>query len=114
MNYSIFIAKLLKKAEQGFFEDGTPVSEVLVEFYEGNQPFSPEKLQISLWGELSQDIIEHYSVNDYIIIEGYLSYGENNIDNTSNDMQNQLELTVVKLYPFLLKHQILKKNKFPF
>lgn len=114
MNYSIFIVKLLKKAEQGFFEDGTTVSEVLVEFYDINQPLSVEKLQVSLWGELSQEIIENYVVNDYILIEGYLSYGDTNMDDLSNQMQNQLELTAVKLYPFLLKHQNLKINKFPF
>jgi hypothetical protein len=48
-----------------------------------------------LWGNLARDVLEYYKVNDYIIIEGYLSISK-------KKKSKKVEITVLKAYPFLL------------
>ena len=49
-----------------------------------------------IWGNLAYDFINYYSVNDYILIEGYVS-------TSLNDTINPLEINIIKFYPFLLQ-----------
>lgn len=103
MNYSIFIVKIIQSPEQSFFEDDTSVTEVLVKFPQFlNRNFS-DIFQISVWGNLAHDVAKYYDVNDYLIIEGYISLRDNHSDNFGTKKDKQLEFTVSKLYPFLLK-----------
>ena len=55
-------------------------------------------INLVFWGKLSQDVANYYRVNDYIIIEGYLSL------RNKKAIQNfkKVEITVLKVYPFLL------------
>ena len=36
-------------------------------------------INLVFWGKFSQDIINYYEINDYIIIEGYLSIRDKKI-----------------------------------
>ena len=105
MNYSIFIVKIIQSPEQSFFEDDTSVTEVLVKFPQFlNRNFS-DIFQISVWGNLAHDVAKYYDVNDYLIIEGYISLRDNHSDNFGTKKDKQLEFTVAKLYPFLLNNK---------
>jgi len=58
-----------------------------------------ETLRVLVWGNLAEDIIKYYQVNDYIIIEGYVrNFSETGI-------KDQVEVSVKKVYPFLLNSQ---------
>ena len=52
-------------------------------------------INLIFWGKLSDDIIGYYNINDYIIVEGYLSL-------KNNKTFKKVEITVLKVYPFLL------------
>ena len=55
-------------------------------------------INCTVWGELAYDLIKYYRINDYVLIEGYLSV-LNNLDNTNASTPYNLSIT--KLYPFL-------------
>ena len=57
-------------------------------------------INLVFWGKLSQDIANYYKIGDYIIIEGYLSLRDKKMLTNSK----KVEITVVKVYPFLLSY----------
>ena len=118
MNYSIFIVKIIEPPEQSFFEDETTVTEVLVQFPQYLTKNYSDIIQISVWGNLANDVIKYYKVNDYLIVEGYLSLRDTNFENFSIKKDKQVEFTVIKLYPFLLTNKTFneqnKENELPF
>ena len=118
MNYSVFIVKIIQTPEQIFFEDNTVATEMLVRIspiYETNYS---DILQISVWGPLGQDVAQYYKINDYAIIEGYLSLRENIFNDFVLKEEKSIEFSVLKFYPFLLGNfffnQRGERNELPF
>jgi hypothetical protein len=118
MNYSIFIVKVVQGPEQSFFDDETTVTEMLVQFPQYLSKDFSEIFQISIWGNLAHDAAKYYSINDYLIIEGYLSLRDNILFNQTLEIDKHIEFTVMKLYPFLLENKMPvsldKLEEFPF
>jgi hypothetical protein len=52
-------------------------------------------------GNLARDVATYYKINDYILIEGYLSLRDKRGSNLIAQPSKQIEITVLKLYPFL-------------
>ena len=65
-----------------------------------NKVQSPIVIYSTIWGNLAYDIISYYRINDYALIEGYISTSSNNKKNDS-----LINLNITKLYPFLFKVQ---------
>jgi hypothetical protein len=59
---------------------------------------------LSFWGNLARDVTTYYKVNDYLIIEGYLSVRDKKNLNLLSSKSKKIEITVLKVYPFLLKY----------
>ena len=54
------------------------------------------------WGKLAQDILNFYKMNDYILIEGYVSL-QNTLNFGSNFLiSERVEVTLLKVYPLFL------------
>jgi len=47
--------------------------------------------------------MDYYKINDYIIIEGYISLRTSNYDDFSSLLNKQVEISVFKIYPLFLK-----------
>lgn len=60
---------------------------------------------LKFWGNLAQDIATYYKINDYILIEGYLSL-------RTKAIQKKIDITVLKIYPFLLSYDPSKIKSF--
>jgi single-stranded DNA-binding protein len=103
MNYVIFTVKVIKNSGQSFFSDGTSLTELTVQLPQIRNNNSKVILQVSVWGKLSYDVAKYYQPDDYIIIEGYISIREINTDRIINLLDKQIEISVFKLYPLLLK-----------
>jgi hypothetical protein len=58
-----------------------------------------------LWGNLASDIVNYYRVNDYALVEGYLS---TSCDNRYKEVG--ITLNITKLYPFLFTLESGKSN----
>ena len=103
MNYVIFTVKVIKNSGQSFFSDGTSLTELTVQLPQVRKNKIKVILQVSIWGKLSYDVIKYYQPDDYIIIEGYISIRNLNTDRVINLSDKQIEISVFKLYPLLLK-----------
>jgi hypothetical protein len=55
-------------------------------------------INLIFWGNLARDVASYYHVNDYILIEGYVSL--QNKKNTKSIKQNlkTIQITVLKIY----------------
>jgi single-stranded DNA-binding protein len=103
MNYVIFTVKVIKNLGQSFFADGTSLTELTVQLPQVRKNNTKIIFQVSIWGKLSYDVAKYYQPEDYIIIEGYISIRSINIDRIVNLFDQQIEISVFKLYPLLLK-----------
>ena len=64
-------------------------------------------VKVIVWGNLAQDIVTSYKINQYLLIEGYPSF-RNSTD--SKQTSKIVEITGLRLYPFSLKIDTLNKN----
>nr|YP_010537538.1 hypothetical protein OOA01_pgp068 [Minidiscus spinulatus]UYC31455.1 hypothetical protein [Minidiscus spinulatus] len=103
MNYVIFTVKVIRNSGQSFFSDGTSLTELTVQLPQIRKNNSKIILQVSIWGKLSYDVAKYYQPDDYIIIEGYISIRNINTERIVNLLDKQVEISVFKLYPLLLK-----------
>ena len=103
MNYVILAVKVIKNSGQSFFADGTSLTELTVQLPQVRKNNLKVILQVSIWGKLSYDVAKYYQSEDYIVIEGYISIRNINTDRITNLLDKQVEISVFKLYPLLLK-----------
>ena len=94
-NYISATVKILENPIETTFNKNIPITEFRVQL-----PQIRNNIIVNLifWGKLSKDIANYYKINDYIIIEGYLSLrNKKKLENSKT-----VEITVLKVYPFLL------------
>jgi len=103
MNCIILTVKVIKNAGQSFFKDGTALTELVVQLPQIRKNNTSILVHLSVWGKLSHDVAKYYQPDDYIIIEGYISLKNINNDKDLNLLDKQIEISVLKLYPLLLK-----------
>ena len=96
MNYSTFIVKIIKKPVQSFFKNNISLTELVGQFPQVRTKNSINTIRLTVWGNLSYDVMKYYQLNDYVVVEGYLSSRTNSRNN------KQSEISVFKIYPFLL------------
>ena len=108
MNYTNFIVKILSKPEKSSFENDISVTELIGKFFQfktGDQNIC----KLSIWGNLAHDSIQYYNVNDYLIIEGYVSLRKSIFE--ESEITTDIEISVFKIYPFSLnKLDLVKVN----
>ena len=77
---------------------------ILVTTFRVQLPQTPKNYVVSLtiWGNLVNDVLKYYSVDDYILIEGYLAIKSNGNKNSKFYQKKKIEITVLKVYPFFL------------
>jgi hypothetical protein len=63
-----------------------------------NKVQSPIIIYSTIWGNLAYDIISYYRINDYALVEGYIS-----TSSSSKKKGYSINLNITKLYPFLFK-----------
>ena len=59
-------------------------------------------VDIVVWGNLANDIIKYYSINDYILVEGYLSLHKLPQPKSNRKVLKRAKLTLLKAYPVFL------------
>ena len=64
---------------------------------------SPKIISLVFWGTLASDVKNYYKINDYILIEGYISIKINKKKDSILFNSKKVIVTVLKVYPFFLK-----------
>jgi|YelNatPaOPRAMG01_1025707.scaffolds.fasta_scaffold00299_5 hypothetical protein len=111
-NYISSIVKILEKPVKKVFTNDTndPISVIK---FRVQVPQIRNTIIISLtfWGNLGEDVLNYYQINDYIIVEGYLSFRDKKVNNLTTKNLKKMEISVLRVYPFLLKSNYsFKKN----
>ena len=110
MNYANFIVKIISKPEKSFFDANLSVIEIIVKFSQIQKKKSNEIIHLSIWTSKNDDLDNYYQINDYIIIEGYISLRESNLNYSNLLKNNYVEVSVFKIYPFLLNRNRIRKH----
>jgi len=98
-NYIGGIVKILESPNQTIFNDTTTITKFRAQL---PQFKNNTIVNLTFWGNLANDVANYYKINDYIIIEGYLSVQNKPIKNSISKNSKKVEITVCKVYPFLL------------
>ena len=96
MNYSNFIVKVIKGPKQKFFKKNIVLTELHVQFpsTRTNNKKVSNTMDLLIWGYLGQDIIKYSKINDYFLVEGFISLRKKRFDNNQ-----QIKISVTKIYP---------------
>ena len=96
------VVKILEIPNQKTLNNNLSVTQFRAQFPQARQNCI---IHLKFWGNLAHDVATYYKINDYILIEGYLSLKDQTsiIDSTGRNMK-KLEITVLKVYPFLLSY----------
>lgn len=99
MNISSFLVKIISVPKQRLIDANISVVETQVQFSSIRKKNFLDRFKIAIWGNLSNEFIHYYTVGDYIIIQGIISFEQ---PTNKNRDKKAVKFTVIKLYPFLL------------
>ena len=111
-NYFFGIVKILENPKQKIFDNNRITTECRALIPQIRKKKVPSIILLVFWGNLARDVTNYYQINDYILVEGYVSIKKNKskeIDIRGSNLKKVL-ITVLKVYPFLLKSRN-AKNK---
>jgi hypothetical protein len=94
-NYFGSVVKILEKPVQ------TVISDKIVRTDFRVQLVQVRNIQIAdlvFWGNLAHDIVNNYQINDYIMIEGYLSLPNRTNNKLAKRQLKKARVTVLKVY----------------
>lgn len=95
MNHGIFVIKVLEKPIHLVYKEYEAI-EIKVQFPVIRQKDSRSELTLIIWGDYRKDFLKYYKVQDYLIVEGTLTFkGDKNVE-------NEAKVIVKRIYPFLL------------
>jgi len=100
INYFSGIVKILENPKEKILSQKISVTVFRVEL---PQIRKNRVVLLMFWGNLGHEIRNYYQVNDYILIEGYLSIRNKNKQNFTPKQAKKIVITVLKVYPFLLQ-----------
>ena len=100
INYFSGIIQMLETPKEIFLDDEAVGASFFAEL---PQIRGRTIIEVYFWGRLSFDIIDSYQIYDYILVEGYLSLRPIELIESVERDFNQVTLSVLKLYPFLLQ-----------
>jgi Single-strand binding protein family len=93
------IVRILETPKQKIFNSNAPITQFRVQF---PQVRNTSIVYLTFWGNLARDVVNYYKINDYILIEGYISLRDKNNSNKIISKSKKVEITVLKVYPFVL------------
>ena len=98
-NYIGGVIKILETPKQKILKNNILVTRFRAQI---PQRRNTRIVTLTFWGTLSRDIVANYKVNDYLLIEGFLSLRNKQLANSKMTKLKKIELTVKKAYPFFL------------
>ena len=100
-NYISGVIKILETPKQKMLKNNI----LLTQFRAQIPQFRNTRLvTLKFWGNLARDVAMYYKINDYLIIEGYVSLRDKQNSSLTSYRSKQVQITVLKVYPFLLNY----------
>lgn len=95
MNHAIFVIKVLDKPIHFIYGEDEAI-EVKIQFPILRQKNFRSELTLLLWGDYRNDFLRYYKTQDYLIIQGTLTF------KGYKNGENEPKLIAKRIYPFLL------------
>ena len=95
INYVGSVVKILEKPVQIVISDKIIRTNCRVQLV---QIRNLQMVDLVFWGNLGSDVINNYHINDYIMIEGYLSLHTKTSDKSLKRQLKKAQITVLKVY----------------
>jgi hypothetical protein len=95
-NYLASIVRILEKPIQTVIHDKLIMTEFRVQL---GQVRNTQIVNLVFWGNLARDVVNYYRINDYAMIEGYLSIHDSKNSKVSKPQLKKAQITVIKIYP---------------
>ena len=102
-NFFAGIVKILEIPKQYVIDEKISVTKIHAEL---SQNRKNQIILLSFWGSLGNKIKDIYKENDYILVEGYLSFQKQKSLISDKKTSKIVNLTVRKVYPILLNSSI--------
>ena len=100
-NFISGVVKILETPKQQIINNNILVTSFRVQF---PQVRNNSIVHLKFWGNLARDVAAYYKINDYILIEGYIALKNKQTSTLNPQMSKKVEITVLKIYPFLLSY----------
>jgi hypothetical protein len=110
MNYVSGIVQILETPKLKFINNNINRTEFYGQLPQIRKKQSITIIKLVFWGDFASDIADYYRINDYILVEGYLAFKKEELNNLSSRTLKNLEITVFKVYPLFLNNRR-KSNK---
>ena len=94
-NYVGSVVKILEKPVQTVINDKIVRTDFRVQLA---QVRNIQIAHLIFWGNLARDIMNNYQVNDYIMVEGYLSLPNKTNNKLAKRQLKKAQITVLKVY----------------
>jgi len=94
-NYLATIVKILEKPKQNLNNDRVITTEFRAQLV---QVRNSQIVNLVFWGNLARDVMNYYQINDYIMIEGYLSLPSQPKTKFITQNLKKVQITVLKIY----------------
>ena len=98
-NYFSGIVKILETPIKNFINKKTIKLTIRVEI---PQIRKNKIVYLRFWGNLAQEVKNYYQINDYVLIEGYISI-EKKTPKLFNNNKKKIIIKFLKIYPFFFK-----------
>ncbi|MUL35254.1 single-stranded DNA-binding protein [Gloeocapsopsis dulcis] len=96
MNSCILMAEIVQAPQLRYTSDNMALAEMLIQFPGLRAEDSPATLKAVGWGNLAQEIEQHYQQGDRVIIEGRLTM--NTFERSEGFKEKRAELTVQRIH----------------
>jgi hypothetical protein len=102
-NYIVGIVKILEIPKEKTINNETSLVKIRVQL---SQIRNPKIVTLIFWDNLAHDVVNYYKVNDYLIIEGFLSLRIRQTSELKIKNLKKVEITVIRTYPFILSSDL--------
>ena len=98
-NYIGAIVKILESPKSKIIKDKISITKFRAQLPQIRQT---RVVDVVIWGNLANDIAKYYNVNDYILVEGYISLTKVALSESNQKVLKRGRFTILKAYPFIL------------
>ena len=106
-NYVGAIVKILESPKHKTIKNKISVTRFRAQF---PQIRETRVIDIVIWGNLANDVAKYYSVNDYLLVEGYLSLSKSVHYKSNRKILERARFTILKAYPFFMSSHHLNSS----
>lgn len=105
LNYFNAVVRILEMPKEKILKQKFSVFKCRVQL---PQPKGKRVVVLNAWGQFTKDRLKNYAVNDYILVEGYLSLKtplKKKLSSNPLKVSKRIHINAIKIYPYILNNR---------